>query len=312
MAETSTAAPTQPQTGNAKPDVNAPVDGKKTVDAQPKATDQKPPEGLTPAEKKAWKLAVNGKETELDISGIEFKDPALESKLKMLVQKGLGADEKFERSSKVEKMMEQFVYLLKNDPVKALTHPMFGHDMRKLSEEYLVKQLELEQMDPRDRKVKEYEERMKQIEEERQLKEAEESRLKNEKLREHYSKEYSNDILSTLKNSGLPQSPMTVKRMAHYMHQGLQQGVELKAADVIDIVRQDYMNDIKSLMGGLDEDNLLNLLGEDISTKVNNARMKKLKGVGNPVPVSEQPSVLNKSPKYRSTNDFEKLISQRI
>ena len=305
----------------AAPPATAPAAGTPPAGTEPKpgagtppaGTDPKPPEGLSPAEKRQWKLAINGKETDLDISGIEFKDPKMEEKLKMLVQKGLGADERFQHSAKVERMMEQFVHLLKTDPVKALTHPMFGHDMRKLAEEYLAKQLERENMDPEKRAIMEEREKLEKDRETINKEKEAENERKTTALREHFSKEYSNDILSTLKTSGLPQSPRTVQRMAHYMYEGLRRGVELKAMDILPLVRQDYMEDIKALMGGLDEDALYALVGDDIAGKIQKAGLKKLKTPAPVVPLGSQPAGGDaaKPPKYRSLNDFDKLVNER-
>ena len=276
--------------------------------------DQKPPEGATAAEKRAWKLAINGKEQELDVSGIEFKDPKLEEKFKKLVQKGLGADEKFQHSAKTEKMLESFVHLLKTDPWKALSHPMIGHDARKIAEQYLAKQLEFERMDPRDREIAEHKLKLQEAEDKLKSEREEREAQQKETLTKHYSEEYSKDILTTLKTSGLPQSPRTVQRIAHYMFEGLKRGVELKATDVIDIVRQDYMDDIKALFGGLDEDALLGIVGDDVAGKIRNAELKRLKRPGIPVSKNEQPigTPDTKPPQYKSIDNFDRLIKERM
>lgn len=301
-------APGAPAAGKPPVDPKAPAGSNGAV---PPVT---PPDGLTAAEKRQWKLAVNGKETDLDITGIEFKDPKLEEKLKNLVQKGLGADERFQHSAKVEKMVEQFVHLLKTNPVKALSHPLIGHDMRKLAEEYLAKELERENMDPEKRAMLEEREKLEKDREEINREKQTENERKAAELKSHYSKTYSDDILNTLKTSGLPQSPRTVQRMAHYMHAGLVRGVELKASDVLPLVRQDYMDDIKALMGGLDEDALFALVGEDIAGKIRKADMKRLQRPGNPVPAGEQPAgtPTSKAPKYKSMNQFDELVAKNL
>ena len=315
-----TAAPVAPAATpvqGQQPGSNAPDTSKnQPIPTGTPAAAPKPPDGLTPAEKRQWKLAINGKETDLDITGIEFKDPKLEEKLKMLVQKGLGADEKFQHSAKVEEMMKNFVHLLKTDPAKALRHPLIGHDMRKLAEEYLAKEIEREQMDPDKRSILEERERLEADRDEFKKQAQAEQQKKEEALRKHYNNEYSTDILNTLKTSGMPQTPRTVQRMAHYMHEGLKRGIDLKASDVLPIVRQDYIEDIKAIMGGLDEDALYALIGDEIAGKVQRAGIKRLKQPGQPVPKSEQPvpseKEAQKAPKYRSTNDFEKLVNERI
>jgi len=320
MTTAAPAAPAAPAAVPASGTSGGSADPTKAAGQQPPASGtlpngQQPPAGLTPAEKRQWKMAINGKETDLDITGIEFKDPKLEEKLKMLVQKGLGADEKFQHSAKVEVMLQQFIHLLKTDPVKALRHPLIGHDMRKLAEEFLANELEREGMDPEKRAIMEEREKLEADRDELKKQTEDANQKKVEVLREHYSKEYSTDILTTLKTSGLPQSPRTVQRMAHYMYEGLKRGIELKASDVLPIVRQDYIEDIKAIMGGLDEDALYALVGDEIAGKIQKAGISRLKRPGNLVPKEQQPPAGGeppKPPKYRSTNDFEKLVNERI
>lgn len=219
-----------------------------------------------PTDIKKYKVKIDGEELEVD-----------EAELLAGYQTRKAADKKFQEAAMTRKQAEEFISLLKTDPVKVLSHPGLGVDFRQLAEQYLVQQLEEEMLDPRDRELKKYKA---MVEEQETLKKQELERQQAEQaeqLRQRYTEDYTNQIVTALQTSGLPKTERTVKAMAQYMHLGLQHGVDLKAAEVVELVKQDYINAQKELFGALDGDTLLSILGEDVANKIRKSDVKRLK-----------------------------------
>jgi len=123
-------------------------------------------------------------------------------------------------------------------------------------------------MDPRDKELRDLKkEKMtrEQMEAEakRQAQEAEDAALT-----EHHRAEYEKSFQASLDASGLPKTPHTIKRMAYYMHEGMKRGMDLKPNDVVSLVKDEYIEEQKSLFSGLDGENLLKLLGDDLAKKI--------------------------------------------
>lgn len=231
----------------------------------------------TSSESKRYKVKVDGQELEVD-----------EAELLAGYQTRKAADKKFQEAAMTRKQAEEFVSLLKTDPIKVLTHPGLGVDFRQLAEQYLVQQLEEEMLDPRDRELKKYKA---MVEEQETAKKRELERQEAERAQQltaRYTEDYSNQIVEALKTSGLPKTERTVKAMAQYLHLGLQQGVDLKAAEVVEFVKQDYINAQKELFSALDGDTLLSILGEDVANKIRKSDVKRLKS---PEKVLQRPAV---------------------
>jgi hypothetical protein len=195
------------------------------------------------------------------------------------------SDAKFQEAATLRKQAEQFVHMLKTDPVKLLTHPALGHDMRKLAEEYLGKQLQEELMDPKDKEIRDIKAKLAEHEEAKKAVEKEEQDRQATQLREQYIEDYTKDFIPALETAGLPKSEMTVRRMAYYTHAALKQGIKLPAQNAAELVKQDYIKEQQALYGALDGDMLLQLLGPEIAKKIRKYDVDKLKG-GNQVKVS--------------------------
>lgn len=218
--------------------------------------------------KKMFKVKVNGQEMEVD-----------EQELLTGYQTRKSADEKFREASMSKKQAEEFVNLLRTNPLKVLNNPNLGIDMKKLAEDYLIAQMEEESLSPEQRELKEAKSKLQSFEEEKKRIESEKEEAAKAELRQRHTESYTKDITSALETSGLPRTEHTVKRMAYYMHQALKRGYDLSASDVADLVKQDYINEHKSLFGGLDGDMLLKLLGDDVANKIRKHDVSKIKNV---------------------------------
>src|SRR5690606_1378668 len=136
----------------------------------------------TPTEKeikkaiKRYELQVNGrkKAIELDLDN--------EDEVKRYLSKAMAADEKFQEAAMTRKQAEQLVTLLRENPLAVLKHPELGLDVKALATQILNQELDEMQKSPEQKKLEEMERQLKDREEllkkiEEEKRQAEMSRL---------------------------------------------------------------------------------------------------------------------------------------
>lgn len=253
-------------------------------------------------EPKMYTVKVNGEELQVT-----------EEELLQGYQTRKAADDKFREAAMTRKQAEEFINLLKTDPKKVLTNPSLGLDFRQLAEEFLVEQLEEEAMDPKDRELRDAKRKLEEYEAEKKRKAQEQEAAQAAELREKYTAEYQESIIDSLQSSGLPKTEHTVKRMAYYLHQGLQRGYNLKAADVVDLVKNDYIQEQKTLFSGLDGDELVNFLGDEVANKLRNHKVSQITQKNPPKTPDTQPQGGNgrqKKSKKISKDDWKAKLER--
>lgn len=250
---------------------------------------------------KPYKIKVNGKEYAL----------TLEEAL-TLAQKGVGADKKFNEAHKIKTQAEQFIHLLKTDPMAILNNPNIGFDFKKAAQDFLAKEIDLEMMTPEQRELHDLKEKLKASEDDKKKQAETEHQEKMERLVAHYSTEYEKDITSTLQTAGLPKTRGTVKRIAYYMDQGLRRGVPLKAADVVDLVRSDIIQEHNELYGAADGDTLLKMFGDPTIKKLMEANLKRIQG-GAPVTPTQPSAPASSQPVEKlSKDEWRKQLDAKV
>ena len=246
----------------------APVDSSAPVGSstqQDQTTQEKATAGAKEVLQK-WKIKVDGKDEDVDIDT-----------LKREYSKSRGAEKKFSEAAKMRQEAEQLVHLLKSDPRKVLENPALGINFRELAENFIKEQIEQELMDPRERQLREYERKVKAMESEKAEREKSEKAAQEKALIDRYTQEYDKKIAEALTSGGLPKTPRTVRRMAELMEKNIEYGYELEPKDLVAMVRQGYIDDMKELFGATDGDTLLSILGDDVSNKIRKSDLKRLK-----------------------------------
>jgi hypothetical protein len=212
------------------------------------------------------KLKIKGRDIEVD-----------DGKYHEYAQKGAAATETWQEAAKIKKEAEAFMQRLKENPRAALSDPNLGIDVRKFAEEYLWEQLQDEQMSPEQKAARAKERRLEILEAEKNARDKTEQERQQMAEHEHYRNDYDTKISKALAASGLPKTTGTVRRVVEYMRQDIQEGIDRDPADYIDIVRQDYIDDIKELMGKVDGKTLIKMFGEETAKKMRMADLERLK-----------------------------------
>lgn len=227
-------------------------------------------EGQKVVEAKRYKVKINNEDLEVD-----------EAELIRGYQTRKAADEKFREAANARKQSEELIRLLRDEDSVFDVLQKLGLDPRNISERYLIKQLEEDVMSPEEKETRDMKRKL--AEYENQKKQSEKAKEDEERLAliNKYTNDYSAQVIDALENNGLPKTPHTVKRMAYYMHQSLQRGYDLKASDVVHLVREDYQEDQKALYGSLDGDKLVEILGKDITDKIRKHGLSRRKQLSN-------------------------------
>lgn len=257
--------------------------------------------GSLPGETKAetvarmYKVMVDGQEMEVD-----------EKELTRGYAHNKAASKRMEEAAMSRKEAEQVLRMFKDNPRQAFQ--MLGTDARKFAEDLINDELREAMLSPEQRELKKYKSQVAQFESERRSAQEsyEKEQMNNEINRQAES--IQTEIIGTLETAGLPKTERTVGRMIYYMQSALQAGYNVTPKDIIDQVKQDYVQDFKSMLGGLSEDQIELFLGNDLVRKVAKSTVKAEKKTM-PVPKSVNQGIKQtEKKKVMSPKDFFKHI----
>lgn len=263
------------------------------------------PGGLTKEEKKIWKLKADGEDFEFDASN--------EEAIKREIMKARGADKRFKEAAATRQQAEQFFNMLK-DPSqleKVLSDPRIGVDVKKFAEELIWKEIENSQLTPEQKIQRERDLEYEQLKQEKEaLRRETDERERNEHLA-RYEQHYEKNIMKALQSTGVPRDPMTVMRMADYMMNAVKSGYDLTAEEIAMMVKRDNSNYLKTHVNDMDEDQLLEFLGEQLAEKLRKADLKRLRSPTSfsfPERISRQSFAPQEAPSKLSGSDWRASV----
>lgn len=258
--------------------------------------------------KRKLKLKIDGEEVEEEI------DLSDEDALRRHLQLSKVAQKRMSEAARERKRAEEFMHRLKSNPIEVLNDPDLGVNFREIAEQYLAEQLEQEMMSPEEKRIKQAEQIIREREEEQRKAKEREQNEEVERLKNHYSQDYEKKITTALETGGLPKTPKTVRRMAELMKMNLSHGLDLEPTDLVTLVREDYVKEIKEIFGSSEGDQLLGLLGDDIANKIRKSDLQKLKSKM-PQGSSSKPSGSSprgSQPRAMSRDEWREMYSRRV
>lgn len=227
-------------------------------------------DGTAPAEAKEpprrFRVKVDDAEMEVD-----------EAELIKGYSRAKAAHRRFEEASSMRKEVEGFLTALKQNPIAVLQDPSLGLDFRKIAEDYLYDQIKREEMSPEQRKIQEYERKLAEMQAERERFERESTEQKITEEQHAYAQKIEAEFTEALESSGLPKTTETVRRMAYLKRRALDAGYDMPATDLVVEVRESYLEEQRSVLGGLEGDALLSAIDEDILYKIRAAELARLR-----------------------------------
>ncbi len=241
------------------------------------------------AQRVKLKLKVSGREEEREFS---------ESELQLYVQKGMGADEKFQQAAKVQKSFAELQKALKENPFEALKDPAFGLNLEELAIQHLAKKFQeedLQKADPGKYELEQYKAKVAAYEaKETAAKEAQaaaQREAQDAKMWEQTSAQWTN----ALEKSGLGANPAYVKNMAQIALEFIDQGLDLNPEHIVLEMKDRMAQQQKLIYGGLKGEQLAKALGDDLVNELlahKVAQLKAAKPVQEPIksPVAAPPA----------------------
>lgn len=224
---------------------------------------------------KKFKLKVDGQELEEEI------DLADEESLKRHLQMSKAAQKRMSEAAKARRDAEELIGMFKGDIKSVLKQAdKLGKSpaqVRKELEEYFAEQLEEEMLSPEQKAVKEAQRIIREREEEQKRAVQEREAREKQELQQRYAEDYDRKITEALSSGGVPKTARTVKRMAELMYKNLDMGLDLEPQHLATLVKEDYLNEMREMLGAADGDTLLKLLGDDTANKIRKADLARLK-----------------------------------
>lgn len=308
MSDTTNANPTtQPAPSAEAPNLNLDAWDSPTEPKNPPKSDPKSPPKVEEKEVKSepkpkrWLTAkVDGKEEKVD-----------EETLIREYQKARAADKKFQEAAKIRQEYEEFQRKLKESPEELLNDPNLPIDRQKLAEQWIMKQIEAEMpKDPKELKIKEYEEKLKKYQEMEKQVQEEQARQEFEQVASKRREELGNLLSEAMSKSTLSKNPetaaATLREMALYYRAYKQQtGETPNAEELAAHVEQKYYKGMYELANTLEGEDLVKFLGDTVVSKIRKYDLSRLKGTPNqPVvtdPVASMQVSSERAPSKRET-----------
>jgi hypothetical protein len=241
----------------------------KPVQAAPKAQAPKAPAAPT-KNMKTFKLKVDGQEFD---ESIDMND---EDGLREQLQMAKVSRKRMQEFSDLQKQVGSFVDALRKNPRKALSDPNIGVDVKELAARIIEEEIAEARKSPEQIERERLQQEIQAMKEERDREKNESQAREMERLKEQEFERIDMQIDQALQKTDLPKQPYVVKKIAEYMLLGFQAGKDVTAEDVLPIVREEILSDIRHLAEVMPEDALQEIFG-DVIKKVRRSNITKAK-----------------------------------
>jgi hypothetical protein len=199
------------------------------------------------------------------------------------------ANDKFNEAKRTRQEVDKILSRAKSNPLEALMDPALGltrDQLRDAVEKWYSKEfIEPEALSPEERKMKEYEERIKGYETQEKEKKEQAEREAEEKMTSHQREFLQGQIIEALEKSNLPKTKETVRKMAFYMRQNLVNGWDAPMEMIIRQVKNERQNSVRDEVSNSNAEQLIDLFGEELINKIRQHDLKQLRDRRNLPPV---------------------------
>jgi hypothetical protein len=191
------------------------------------------------------------------------------------------ANSRFEEAAKAKKEIERFRETAKKDMMAALQDPSLGLTKEQIRDEfekwYTREFIEPEQLSPSERRARELESKLKRYEQEEQDKLKKQQDQEQLELTNKQREYLQGQIIDALDRSGLPKTKLIASRMAFYMRENMLRGWEAPIDVIVKQVKQERQAMMSGEVGGLEGQDLINYLGDDVVNKIRKWDLQRLR-----------------------------------
>jgi hypothetical protein len=230
-----------------------------------------------------------------------------------MAQKAKAADKKFSESAQIRKEAAQLVKMLRDDPEAILADPAIlgSHEkVLELAQKILARKIEDEQKSPEVLRAEKAERELEQYRLEK--KQAEEQRQKDEyeRMVKEQEVQWEEQITQAITESGLPKSPLLLKRMADVMISATENDKEITPKQAMNIVKREMTKDLKEYFDLSPDEVLEELLGDNNIKRLRKRQIAKVKAQQAVAPVPSQPKQVA-APNQSKGEDKSKKVNIR-
>lgn len=229
----------------------------------------KPVEAVKAQQKmlKKLMLKIDGQDVEETLPfDIEDK-PEIVDYLKKQLQLAKVSQKRMAQTSTLEKEIGSLLQALKENPEEVLSDPNLGVDIEALARRVIEKKIEQSKKSPEQVESEKVQARLKELEEKLKAKEDEIKGKERQQLEEKMFTEYNNSIDTALKDANLPVNRYMKGKVADYMLLGVKNGVDVKPADVLALVKKDIQAELQEMFNVMPSETVEQLIGKDTIKK---------------------------------------------
>jgi hypothetical protein len=223
------------------------------------------------------KLKVDGQDYDEELPFELPDDPEVIAYMTKQLQMSKMAQKRAQSYSDLEKNVNTFIEELQKNPRKTLSDPRFGIDLKKIAAEMIEEEINNSKKSPEQLKTEQLEAELKELKEGRDKEKKTSEEREFERLQQQEAERYDVSMSRALEKSDLPKSPYVVKKMADYMLLGLQNGIDVTPEEVLPLVREEIMEDIKSMFAVMPAEVVESIIGKDTIGKIRKKQVESAK-----------------------------------
>jgi hypothetical protein len=245
------------------------------------------------AEKRKYKLKVDGAEEELELSDDEIT---------LRLQKERAASKRMQESAELKKKFAEAVDLIKKDPFSALKDPAFGLDLEQLAEQRLIEKYQREMLPEEERQRMDMEKKLQEYQRREQEAHEAQQRQAYEAQVAQVQQQTEQDFLKALELAGAGKDYEVLAEMVDLAKHALgEYGLELSPEQLAAEVksrREARETKAWEKARGLRGDALLKQLGDEVVQEVLRLSVSRVK-TNNPFQQAEAPRQVETEAKGR-------------
>lgn len=253
-------------------------------------------------------LKVYGQDVEEELPFEIDENPAAVEYLTKQLQLAKAAQRAMQENSSFQKQVQDFLGGFKKDTRAALLQ--MGIDPKEFAASVIEEEIKKQQMSPEERERQELQDKIRKLEEERKSEKEQTEKQEYERLLQQEYEKVESQISTALESSGLPKSPYAIKKVADYMMVAAEKGVELSAADIAPIVREEIQKEMRELIAALDEDGAEEFIGKEIINKIRKKNLSRSKQT--PASLKAQIKDVGQDGKVNNNEQGEKVTMKKF
>jgi hypothetical protein len=226
------------------------------------------------------KMKINGKERELSLA-----------ELKKHASIAQASEEKFTSAKKMREEAEQIRKAVESgDVVKSLKNMgKSPQEIKRMLEDNLLNMIEEENLDPKERELREYRERDRlNKEKEEENKKTQEKQKYEAEVKKHQQK-LESDMIQAVQKSNLPVNAMVFKMIAQEMLSAGENDIEMTVEDAVSRVESQIIDTYLELLPKIGKDRVKNALGKDLLGSLRAEEIKSIKDASSNLPQAKKP-----------------------